>query len=82
MKQKNIIAVVRFDEKSASLDFSDACIEGGIDLLEVITIRKNSFEVIGELSGRKRPDHAERTCGLAASGVDRHSSRSDVFVHL
>ena len=53
MKQKNIIAVVRFDEKSASLDFSDACIEGGIDLLEVITIRKNSFEVIGELSGRK-----------------------------
>ena len=50
MKNSDIIAVVRFDDKNTSIDFSNACIEGGIDLLEVITIRKDSLEVISELS--------------------------------
>ena len=50
MKKSNIIAVVRFDDKNTSIDFANACIEGGIDILEVITIRKDSFEVIAELS--------------------------------
>ncbi len=53
MNEKNLIAVVRFDDKKTSLDFSNACIEGGIDLLEVITIKKDSFEIIGELSKLK-----------------------------
>ena len=50
MKKSNIVAVVRFDDRKTSIDFSNACIEGGIDLLEVITIRKGSYEVIKELS--------------------------------
>lgn len=50
MNDNNVIAVVRFDDKKASLDFSCACIEGGINLLEVITIKKNSYEVLSELS--------------------------------
>jgi len=50
MNEKNIIAVVKFDDKQTSLDFSNACMRGGINLLEVITIRKNSFEIISELS--------------------------------
>ena len=50
MKKSHIIAVVRFDDKNTSIDFANACIEGGIDLLEVITIRKDSLEVISELS--------------------------------
>lgn len=51
MNKKNVIAVVRFDDRKDSLNFSHACIEGGINLLEVITIKKNSFEVLSELSG-------------------------------
>ncbi len=50
MNEKNIIAVVKFDDKQTSLDFSNACMQGGINLLEVITTRKNSFEIISELS--------------------------------
>ncbi len=50
MNEKNIIAVVKFDDKQTSLDFSNACMRGGINLLEVITTRKNSFEIISELS--------------------------------
>jgi 2-dehydro-3-deoxyphosphogluconate aldolase/(4S)-4-hydroxy-2-oxoglutarate aldolase len=50
MNEKDIIAVVRFDDKQTSLDFSNACIQGGINLLEVIAIRSNSFEIISELS--------------------------------
>ena len=50
MNGNNIIAVVKFDDKQTSLDFSNACMQGGINLLEVITIRKNSFEIISELS--------------------------------
>jgi len=50
MDEKNIIAVVKFDDKQTSLDFSNACMQGGINLLEVITTRKNSFEIISELS--------------------------------
>jgi len=50
MNERNIIAVVRFDDKQTSLDFSNACIQGGINYLEVITIRNNSFEIINELS--------------------------------
>ena len=53
MNEKNIIAVVRFDDKKTSLNFSQACIEGGIHLLEVITIKEDSFEIIEELSKRK-----------------------------
>lgn len=53
MKKNNIIAVVRFNEINTSLDFSDACIDGGIEMLEVITIKKKSYEVISHLSGRK-----------------------------
>jgi len=50
MNERNIIAVVRFDDKQTSLDFSNACIQGGINVLEVITIRNKSFEIISELS--------------------------------
>ncbi len=50
MNEKNIIAVVKFDDKQTPLDFSNACMQGGINLLEVITTRKNSFEIISELS--------------------------------
>lgn len=53
MNEKNIIAVVKFDDKQTSLDFSNACMQGGINLLEVITTRKNSFEIISELSHMK-----------------------------
>jgi len=50
MNEINVIAVVRFNDIKTSLDFSHACIEGGINLLEVITIKKNSNEIISKLS--------------------------------
>lgn len=50
MNKSKIIAVVRFEDKQTSLDFSNACIQGGINLLEVITLSNNSFEIISELS--------------------------------
>ncbi len=50
MNGKNIVAVVRFDDRKTALNFSSACIEGGINLLEVITIRNHSYEIISELS--------------------------------
>jgi len=50
MKNNKVIAVVRFDDIKLALDFSQACIDGGIKLLEVITIKNGSLEIIEELS--------------------------------
>lgn len=50
MKNNKVIAVVRFDDIKLALGFSKACIDGGIKLLEVITIKNGSLEIIEELS--------------------------------
>lgn len=51
IKTSKLIAVVRFDETDKSIDFADACIDGGIKLIEVIVTKPNAFEIIKTLSG-------------------------------
>ena len=51
IKTSKLIAVVRFDETDKSIDFADACIDGGIKLIEVIVTKPNAIEIIKTLSG-------------------------------
>ena len=50
MDESKIIAVIRTDDIKTARKFSHGCIEGGIKLLEVITINDNSYDLIKELS--------------------------------
>ncbi|MGI9533748.1 MAG: bifunctional 4-hydroxy-2-oxoglutarate aldolase/2-dehydro-3-deoxy-phosphogluconate aldolase [Thermodesulfobacteriota bacterium] len=49
-KTNKIISVVRFDEKETSIEFANACIGGGIRLIEVIVTRPDAQELIKILS--------------------------------
>ncbi|MGI9553930.1 MAG: bifunctional 4-hydroxy-2-oxoglutarate aldolase/2-dehydro-3-deoxy-phosphogluconate aldolase [Thermodesulfobacteriota bacterium] len=48
-----IISVVRFDDKATSIGFANACISGGIKLVEVIVTKPDSLEIIKTLSENK-----------------------------
>ena len=50
IQNNKIIAVVRFDDKYLSIDFADACISGGIKLIEVITTGPDAYELIKAIS--------------------------------
>ena len=75
-----IIAVSRFDDTVSSLNFADACLEGGINLVEVIVIRKGAYQQISELSENHRITVGAGTVLDLQSAKQAHGAGAEFIV--
>ena len=65
MKETRVVAVIRSGSYEKSLEFARACIDGGIRIIEVISVSAGSQRLLGELA------HEDGICVGAGTVLDR-----------
>ena len=68
MKKNRVVAVIRSASYEKSLEFARACIDGGIRIIEIISISPGSQKLLGELASE------DGICVGAGTVLDRSSA--------
>lgn len=68
MKKNRVVAVIRSTSYEKSLEFARACVDGGIRIIEIISISPGSERLLGELASE------DGICVGAGTVLDRSSA--------